>query len=717
MLRQVGPDYMTVCETFEATRFLLQNALKLEHYKVISYQRPSPRVGGGAAIIYNEQNFSVEEAETPKEYGVEACWAIFTPKRKDLPNIKRICVGSIYIAPKSKYKQQSVDHIVDVMFLMKARFGNQVNFAISGDFNKYPVSDILSANGAIKQVLSVPTRKSAILEVILTDLATLYYPPTSRPPLEVDQGKSGSNSDHNVVIFSPRTNAQFKKDRIKTTIKHRPLPQSKIQDFGQELVPHSWIEVVETEDGHQKAFNFHTTLMTFLNKHFPEKSVQMSSFDKDWMHPDLKYLHIQMTKEYYNNRKSEKWRKLCIKFRKEKRKAIKGMNYNQFADQLIEGTKKNFYKQVKKVGGIKVLDKKMFISSLDGKSDKECAEAIGLQYSAISQAYSPVDLASLPAYLPAQLPPQVEEREVFEKLLKLKKTKSTFPIDLPEKLRKEFAPELAAPLANIYNCCLQQGIFPSIWKEELVTPVPKTEILKEIKDTRKITCLSDYSKVYEGFLKKWILEDLTENENFSQFGGKKGIGAEHMIVCMVDRILKLLETTEGRAAVISSQYDWSNAYERQNPSKTIQKFISLRICSSLIPILIDFLSGRSMKVKFNGEQAGPFELVGGSPAGSYLGQLCYTTGCYDNTATLDIEEDDKYQYIDDLTLLELTFMADLLLDYNFRSHIASDIGLDQRFLPPSSTKTQAFHDDTWTDQNQTKLNQGKSKYILHSRMK
>ena len=80
-----------------------------------------------------------------------------------------------------------------------------------------------------------------------------------------------------------------------------------------------------------------------------------------------------------------------------------------------------------------------------------------------------------------------------------------------------------------------------------------------------------------------------------------------MIVCMMDRILKLLETTEGRAAVISSQYDWSNAYERQNPSKTIQKFISLRIRSSLIPILIDFLGGRSMKVKFNGVQAGPFE--------------------------------------------------------------------------------------------------------------
>ena len=88
------------------------------------------------------------------------------------------------------------------------------------------------------------------------------------------------------------------------------------------------------------------------------------------MHPDLKYLYVQMTKEYYMNRKSEKRRKLSVRFRKERRKAIKGINYNQFADQLIQGTKSNFYKQIKKVGGMKVHNKKMFISSLDGQSDK-----------------------------------------------------------------------------------------------------------------------------------------------------------------------------------------------------------------------------------------------------------------------------------------------------------------------------------------------------------
>ena len=103
-----------------------------------------------------------------------------------------------------------------------------------------------------------------------------------------------------------------------------------------------------------------------------------------------------------------------------------------------------------------------------------------------------------------------------------------------------------------------------------MTPVPKKEQLKEIKDTRKITCLSDYGKIFEGFLKTWILEDISQNESFSQFGGKKGIGSEHMLVCMIDRILKLLETPEGRGLVIRSQYDWSGAFDRQDPTKTVK---------------------------------------------------------------------------------------------------------------------------------------------------
>ena len=335
MLRQISPDFANICETFEASRFVLEKSLNMEHYKVISYRRPSPRVGGGTAIIYTEQNFTVEEANICVEKGVEACWAIFTPRNTEYSNIKRKCVGSIYIAPLSKYKQESVDHIIDVMFQIKTRYGNEVNFFISGDFNKYPVANILSANGALKHVVSVATRKSAVLEVILTDLATLYHPPTSRPPLQVDEGKTGSNSDHNIIIYAPKSNLQFKKERQFTSIKHRPLPPSKIQVFGQAIVNHPWMEVLECEDVNQKARNFHHTITKFRDQYFPQKLVRMSSLDKPWMHPDLKSIYFQMTNEYLTNRRSDKWKRLYKKFRRGKRAAIRGANYEAFADQVI----------------------------------------------------------------------------------------------------------------------------------------------------------------------------------------------------------------------------------------------------------------------------------------------------------------------------------------------------------------------------------------------
>ena len=45
--------------------------------------------------------------------------------------------------------------------------------------------------------------------------------------------------------------------------------------------------------------------------------------------------------------------------------------------------------------------------------------------------------------------------------------------------------------------------------------------------------------------------------------------------------------------------------------------------------------------------------------------LIDTTGCHVNTELLNIEEDDKYQYIDDLDLLELIILTDVLVQYDF----------------------------------------------------
>ena len=235
------------------------------------------------------------------------------------------------------------------------------------------------------------------------------------------RGKLGLTATIILLFLPPKSNLQFKKERQFTSIQHRPFPPSKVLELGQAIVNHPWLQVFECEDGNKKARNCHQTITMLRDKYFPQKLVRMTSLDKDWMHPDLNSIYLQMTKEYFTNRRSDKWKKLYVKFRKGKRASIRGVNYEAFADQVMKGSKGNFYRQAKKVGGLKQKTTTLNIASLEGKSEKEVAQAIGESYSAISQAYSPVDLAALPAYLPAQFPPQVEELQVWEGLNKLKK--------------------------------------------------------------------------------------------------------------------------------------------------------------------------------------------------------------------------------------------------------------------------------------------------------
>ena len=54
------------------------------------------------------------------------------------------------------------------------------------------MKEILQSYGALQQVCSVPTRKGATLELILTDLHTFYHPPTVLAPLTVDSDNLAS---------------------------------------------------------------------------------------------------------------------------------------------------------------------------------------------------------------------------------------------------------------------------------------------------------------------------------------------------------------------------------------------------------------------------------------------------------------------------------------------------------------------------------------------
>ena len=172
-----------------------------------------------------------------------------------------------------------------------------------------------------------------------------------------------------------------------------------------------------------------------------------------------------------------------------------------------------------------------------------------------------------------------------------------------------------------------------------------------------------------------------------------------------------------KSAVIAAWLDWSAAFDRQDPTLAIMKFIQMGVRPSLIPLLASYLTDRKMKVKFNGETSEFLTLIGGGPQGTLLGGLEYMVQSNDNAEVVPVEN--RFKFIDDLSILQLVCFSGLLVEYNFFKHVASDVGIDDKYLPASAYQTQDHLDyiSNWTQMNLMRLNETKSNYMIFTRSK
>ena len=74
--------------------------------------------------------------------------------------------------------------------------------------------------------------------------------------------------------------------------------------------------------------------------------------------------------------------------------------------------------------------------------------------------------------------------------------------------------------------------------------------------------------------------------------------------------------------------------------------IGLGLRPSITTLLVEYISGRTMSVKFNQEDSSLFSLCGGFPQGKKNGHDCFLSAS--NDAAENLEEEDRFNYSDDL---------------------------------------------------------------------
>ena len=238
-------------------------------------------------------------------------------------------------------------------------------------------------------------------------------------------------------------------------------------------------------------------------------------------------------------------------------------------------------------------------------------------------------------------------KKVKKQLMKLDVNKATGPDDIPALVLRRAAPELATPLARLFQLCFDKGYMPAQWKTANVTPCYKKGDKHTPSNYRPISLLSIISKVMEKLISMKMWKHLNSNDLISnkQFGFRAGHSTSDALTYVSQCLTNSLNNREEARIVC---LDISRAFDRVWHPGLLAKLAVLGFSGTLLDWLKDYLRNRSLKVVLNGRSSGVKIINAGVPQGSILGPLLFIIFIDDLATNL---ENQSILYADDATIM------------------------------------------------------------------
>ena len=225
---------------------------------------------------------------------------------------------------------------------------------------------------------------------------------------------------------------------------------------------------------------------------------------------------------------------------------------------------------------------------------------------------SPVDASQLPC---------ISEYDVYLKIKKAKKSKSSVGCDTNAKIVKTFSCEISTPISKIFNLMTKTQNFPRHWKMENGLPIQKIDSPESESDLRVISKTPFFCKIYEAFVFDWLSVVIKPHLDTDQFG-MKGLSITHYLINFLHFIHSNLDKNVPNA-IIAAYIDISKAFNRVDHSLLLQDLFDMQCPNWLLKIIASFLSDRILILEHNGHISSPRKLNGGTPAGSLLGGVLF----------------------------------------------------------------------------------------------
>ncbi|CAH1259201.1 Hypp2194 [Branchiostoma lanceolatum] len=601
----------------------------IDGYTVYSKCRTTRR-GGGVAVYVRDSIPSSTISDVTVPQNLECLWVKVRPYR--LPrHLSSIALCCLYSPPQSPYGEELVDHLIATSDYLRTTHPG-IGLAFLCDFNHLNVRDIL-LDKDLSQVVLGNTRGNAMLDLIITNMKSYFKTPAIHPPIGL--------SDHNTILWEPNVKLKQNSCTRKLT---RPMREPNLSHFGKWITTHSWNEVYAATTTQEKADAFYSTLTSAIAKFFPTKSVKLHPSDKPWITPRIKHLIKQRQRTFTPGIPTVMSRFYRYKVQREIRKAKK-----TFYTIDVEGHKKNnprsWHNGLKAICNMNKKASRIYAPGVDQNDHTAIANAINVKFATVSQSLPPLQLSSLPSFLPAQPVPTIHVWDVYSQLQSTNTYKSPGPDGIPARILKEFACELSTPLCDLFNTSFTEGTVPSQWKEANVVPLPKSSP-PSIDELRPISLTPMLSKLCERFVTNWIVNDISPRLDPRQFGGRKQRSTTHALVSLVDFLYKSSSLPSSICTLVTT--DLSKAFDKVDHTIAVRSLLDIGVRPSVIPWICSFMTDRRQRVSYQGSTSDWLHLSCGVAQGTLLGPVIFT-------ALIDAalrEEANRWKYVDDMNIAE-----------------------------------------------------------------
>ena len=267
-VRMHQADTAGICESWCHEK-VLDSMVSMDGYHLVRRDRGKGK--GGGLSLYIHQRFPYQIWTDLHEEHLESFWV--TIRMPKMPvEYNHISIWLFYHPPNARGHDPMITHINFAMDCIQ-RAHPYSDFLIMGGFNRLPDNFLCSRNH-MKQLVKTPTRNTAVLDKIFTNMKTLYTDAQVTAPV--------GTADHNIVLCHPQLPSDYDYGKA-VLVNRRTMGQNERAMFTIELRSVRWEDLYHMGTCEQQFNRFQDTISGLLERHFPVKLAKVHEKDKPWI--------------------------------------------------------------------------------------------------------------------------------------------------------------------------------------------------------------------------------------------------------------------------------------------------------------------------------------------------------------------------------------------------------------------------------------------------